>query len=71
MIEANLVEVILSEEFQMGIDWTLVADIAGDLQGGIVGGVLAAQTLAPSTGLFRFSVTDNSNVSVLLDARSV
>lgn len=76
MVEAHIVEVLLSENFQMGIDWTLVGRIAGDLRGGLAGGILAQQKLIGAgvptgvpTDLFRFAVT-NENINIILDAIS-
>ncbi len=77
MIQASIVEVNLSDDFQMGIDWTLVGEIAGDLSGALGGRTLGAQKLigtgVPSTtptGLFRLGITDNDSVTLLLDAIS-
>jgi MSHA type pilus biogenesis protein MshL len=85
MIQASIIEVVLSDDFQMGIDWTLVADIAHDIAGSLTdprgrltGNVLAFQNLrgqgVPGTipkGLFQFGITDNDNIDILLDAMSV
>ncbi len=78
MIQATIMEVILSDDFQMGVDWSLVGEIAGDLAGGLGGNLMVDQSMigvgVPATiptGVFNFGVTDNDNVTFIIDALSV
>lgn len=73
-IEAKILEVALSEEYQMGLDWTAVNKI-GSIRGALSGGMVAAQSLlplvsgAPAGNVFQIGISD-SDFSVFLDAVS-
>lgn len=68
MIQAKVVEVALSDEFKMGLDWSAITRIGG-LQGALSGGKSFAQALSPGIGVFQIGVSDG-DFSVLLDAMS-
>ena len=51
MIQARIVAVTLSKEFQMGIDWSKISALSG-----IKGEV--SQSLSPSTGLFQIGLSE-------------
>ena len=73
-IEAKILEVALSEQYQMGLDWAAISKI-GSIGGALSGGMVAAQTLLPlvpgtSQGnMFQLGISD-SDFSVFLDAIS-
>jgi MSHA type pilus biogenesis protein MshL len=62
MIQANIIEVVLSDEYQMGIDWSAVFN-HGSLKGTLT------QMLSPGTEVFQINLLD-SDFSLLLDAMS-
>ena len=62
MIQARIIEVTLSDEYQMGIDWSDIAK-SGGLQWTF------NQLLAPATKVFQIGISD-SDFSLLLDAMS-
>ncbi|OHB69569.1 MAG: hypothetical protein A2W17_11605 [Planctomycetes bacterium RBG_16_41_13] len=62
MIQARIVAVTLTKEFQMGIDWSKISSISG-----IKGEV--SQSLSPSTGLFQIGLSEG-DFSLLFDAMS-
>jgi len=62
MIQARIVAVSLTKEFQMGIDWSKISSISG-----IKGEV--SQSLSPSTGLFQIGLSEG-DFSLLFDAMS-
>lgn len=62
MIKANIIEVVLSDEYQMGIDWSAVFNHDG-LKGTIT------QTLRADTEVFKIKLLDG-DFSLLLDAMS-
>lgn len=62
MIQARIVAVTLTKEFQMGIDWSKISAISG-----IKGEV--SQSLSPSTGLFQIGLSEG-DFSLLFDAMS-
>jgi MSHA type pilus biogenesis protein MshL len=64
VINAQVLEVTLSDSFRFGIDWTVIAEILASQ-----GTLTALQRLSPSTGLFRIGVT-GSDYSVIIDTIS-
>ncbi|MCI0545295.1 MAG: secretin and TonB N-terminal domain-containing protein, partial [Actinobacteria bacterium] len=64
LINAQVLEVALSDSFRFGIDWTVVAEILASQ-----GTVTALQRLSPNTGLFQIGVT-GSDYSVVIDTIS-
>ena len=66
MIQAKVVEVILSDQYKLGLDWSAISRI-GSIQGTLSGGMSVAQSLSPGTGTFQFGVS-NQDFTVLLDA---
>ena len=65
MIEAKIIEVTLSDDYQLGIDWSSIAKIGGAQ-------ATFTQVLSPATGIFRIGVShsDFPDFSLLLDAMS-
>ena len=65
MIETRIIEVTLSDEYQMGLDWSSIAQI-GSSRG------IFTQVLGPATEIFRIGVSDSDfpDFSLLLDAIS-
>ncbi len=64
LINAQVLEVALSDSFRFGIDWTVVAEILASQ-----GTLTALQRLSPNTGLFQIGVT-GSDYSVVIDTIS-
>ena len=64
VINAQVLEVALSDSFRFGIDWTVIAEILASQ-----GTLTALQRLSPNTGLFRIGVT-GSDYSVIIDTIS-
>jgi MSHA biogenesis protein MshL len=62
MIQAKIIEVTLSDQYQMGIDWSAIAT-SGSARGTFT------QLLSPATETFQIGIT-NSKFSFLLDAMS-
>lgn len=62
MIQARIIEVTLSDQYQMGIDWSAIAK-SSSLRGTFT------QLLSPATGIFQIGISD-SDLSFLLDAMS-
>lgn len=62
MIKANIIEVVLSDEYQMGIDWSAVFN-HDSLKGTLT------QMLSPGTEVFQINLLDG-DFSLLLDAMS-
>lgn len=70
MIQAKVVDVVLSDDYQMGLDWSAISKISGlDLKGNLSEGKMFAQSLNPGTGVFQMALSDGS-FSMLLDAMS-
>lgn len=70
MIQARVVNVILSDDYQMGLDWSALTKISGlALKGALTGGSILAQSLSPGTGIFQIGLSD-TDFSILLDAMS-
>ena len=63
MIKADIIEVVLSDEYQMGINWSAVFN-HDSLKGTLT------QTLSPGTEVFKIELFDPSDFSLLLDAMS-
>ena len=63
VINARVLEVVLSDSYQFGIDWTAVAEIAGSE-------VAFAQALSPAAGVFTIAVTD-SDFQAVIDAVAI
>lgn len=63
MIQANIIEVVLFDEYQMGIDWSAVFN-HNDFKGTLT------QTLNPGTEVFQINFLDIDDFSLLLDAMS-
>lgn len=78
IIEAQIVEVQLSKEFQAGINWSLIPQEIhigpfGKLAGSLTGGAIIGQSLAPTATLFQLGVLTRAfgqPVSLLLNALS-
>jgi len=66
MIQAKVVEVTLSDQYKLGLDWSAISRI-GSLQGTLSGGMSFVQSLSPGTGTFQFGVS-NQDFTVVLDA---
>jgi MSHA biogenesis protein MshL len=64
LINAQVLEVALSDSFRFGIDWTVIAEILASQ-----GTLTALQRLSPATGLFQIGVT-GSDYSVVIDTIS-
>ncbi len=70
MIQARVVDIILSDDYQMGLDWSALTKISGlALKGTLTGGMILAQSLSPGTGIFQIGLSD-TDFSILLDAMS-
>jgi MSHA type pilus biogenesis protein MshL len=70
MIQAKVVDVILSDEYQMGLNWSAITKISGlNLKGTLSGGKILAQSLSPGVGVFQMALSD-ADFSILLDAMS-
>lgn len=70
MIKAKLVDVILSDDFQMGLNWSAISQVSGlDVEGNLSGGKIFGQTLSPGTGVFQIALSD-VDFSMLFDAMS-
>jgi MSHA type pilus biogenesis protein MshL len=71
MIQAKIVEVVLSDDFKMGINWSYVADFPEltKLTGALGGVATLNQGLIPAaeSGVFQLGITDEK-ISALLDA---
>jgi len=67
MIQAKLVDVTLSDEFKMGLNWSAITKLSKLHITGTLDGKMIAQTLSPGSGVFQIGMTD-SNFSALLDA---
>jgi len=65
MIEAKIIEVTLSDDYQLGLNWSSIARI-GSAQGTFT------QILSPANGIFRIGISDSNfpDFSLLLDAMS-
>ena len=70
MIKAKLVDVILSDDYQMGINWSAISKVSGlNVEGNLSGGKIFGQTLSPATGVFQIALSD-VDFSMLFDAMS-
>ena len=68
MIQAKIVEVALSDQYKMGLDWGAIGRM-GSLRGVLSGGMSFAQSLGTGTGVFQFGVS-SQDFTALLDAMS-
>ena len=66
MIQAKVVEVTLSDQYKMGLDWSGISRM-GSTHGTLSGNMSFAQSLSPGTGVFQMGVS-NHDFTVLLDA---
>lgn len=66
MIQAKVVEVTLSDQYKLGLDWSALSRV-DSLHGTLSGGMSFAQLLSPATGTFQFGVS-NQDFTTLLDA---
>ncbi len=69
MIEAKIIEVILDEDYKMGLDWSALHNVGGHALGNLTGGRVVSQSLAPDTSNFSFGVT-SFDLTALIDAMS-
>ena len=69
LIQANIMEVILSDEYRMGIDWSVVPGPEFAIRGTLTGGAAASQALSTGATAFRVGVFADP-ISVLADALS-
>lgn len=68
LTEAKVIEVVLSDSFQFGVDYSLFANTIGvSADGVLAGGATLAQTLAPKGGVLKFGVTKPNKFSTLLE----
>ncbi len=69
MIQAKVVEVTLSNQYKMGLDWSAISKMGktGGLHGTLVGGRSFAQALSPETGVFQIGLAGR-DFAALLDA---
>ena len=78
IIEAQIVEVTLTKEFQAGINWSMIPqninlDRLGTLQGTLTGAAIASTALAPVTTVFQVGFLTQAfgqTISMLLNALS-
>ncbi|MFA4916736.1 MAG: secretin N-terminal domain-containing protein [Syntrophales bacterium] len=68
IIQAKIVEVALSDQYKMGLDWSAISRM-GDFSGALSGGMSFAQSLATETGAFQVGVS-SGDFNGLLDAMS-
>ena len=66
MIQAKIVEVALSDQYKMGLNWSAIGRL-GSLSGALSGGINIAQYLGTGTGVFQFGVS-SQDFTALLDA---
>lgn len=69
LIQANIMEVILSDDYLMGIDWSIVPGPGFALKGMLPGGAAAMQALSTGATAFRLGFFADP-VNVLADALS-
>lgn len=67
LIEAKIMEVLLNDKNQYGIDWSAIVNFPGNIKGNLAGGNTLIQNLATGSTGFQFGVSNNK-VSFLLDA---
>ena len=66
MIQAKIVEVALSDQYKMGLNWSAIGRL-GSISGALSGGINIAQYLGTGTGVFQFGVS-SQDFTALLDA---
>lgn len=70
MIQAKVVDVSLSDDYEMGLNWSAISRVSGlDLKGNLSGGRMFAQNLSTGTAVFQMALSDG-DFSMLLDAMS-
>lgn len=68
LTEAKVIEVVLSDSFQFGVDYSFFADMIGvSADGALAGGAALAQSLAPKGGSIKFGVAKENKFSTLLE----
>jgi len=68
MIEAEILEVYLSDGYEMGIDWNSITALLPDgYHGTLAGGAAVMQTLNPQNARFQIGISNNK-FSTLIDA---
>ncbi len=68
MIEAEILEVYLKDQYEMGIDWNSVsALLPNGYHGTLAGGATVAQNLSPNNARFQIGISNNK-FSTLIDA---
>ncbi len=68
LVETKIIEVILSDTFQFGIDYSFFSDLIGiSAEGTLAGGAALSQSLSPGGGTLKFGVTKANKFSALLD----
>jgi len=79
IIEAQIVEVKLTKEYQAGINWSLVPHnlklnpVGSELRGALTGGAIVSQTLASSANLFQVGLATRvgaQTIQLILNALS-
>jgi MSHA biogenesis protein MshL len=70
-IEARILEVSLSEDFQLGVDYSLLPGLFNshepDRQGTLPGGAVISQSLSAGVGNLRFGFINTNQFSILVD----
>lgn len=71
LIEARFIEINLSENFEAGLDWSVIPDLTNfsNLKGALAGGAVAGQALNPNQSDFQIGVS-NKNINALMSAIS-
>jgi len=68
LVETKIIEVILSDTFQFGVDYSLFADMIGvSADGALSGGFALSQSLSPKGGALKFGIAKKKKFSALLD----
>ncbi len=68
MIEAEILEVYLKDQYEMGIDWNSInALLPNGYHGTLTGGASVVQTLSPNNARFQIGISNNK-FSTLIDA---
>jgi len=68
LVETKIIEVVLSDTFQFGIDYSFFSDMIGvGVEGTLAGGAVLSQSLSTGGGALKFGVTQANKFSALLD----
>ena len=68
-LEARILEVRLTDEFRLGVNWEILGDIFGSgLSGTLPNGAVVNQTAQSAATVFNFGLLDQDNWSVFIDA---